>query len=659
MIKYIKQSAYMREGEKAVRAISEESGLLKDAKFEELHDDLKAFIRDLKPREGYGYLLISALSDENWGPNNNADMFPTEALSNPTDDFGYKTYMKYGHWYRLHQNKDPQKSYGKVIYSYWNPQMHRIELIVEYNKAIDDWTEEALRNNADIEVSMGLKINYDICPVCHPNWRVFYKIPEEKMKIISKTHDIDVVYNIGKEYGVDLSYISELNFNGGAKGISRNATTYCEHIKYDKKKIMPDGQLVYMVNLRPIFFDISYVRRHADKSSYVLAKIASLDGHISTEDTITEEELDTVLENKVAGAKVSEMVKEVEPQILSRDTDEISEYIGRNVLPVLRDDEKEIPAEVLNEMAERAPIEDIISSCIGLGMFPKPREFQRLVLVNRGCRRDADRYERQGMIITDELADHVLSQRRTWPVADIGPHRLNDRIMEMLMPYTGQKSYYSGPVAKRLIIIKTAGALDTSVSYDTKSKSPWPVMLLAAAGYLGLAKLSGNTGPIVKEMAKNKYKLLAGAVGAGLAYEIASGASKEWDNNVRYIMEKNSAIEKDASVLGKFMLIPGITIPTYVASEHYRRKAMAGHPTGKIKETLIRHPGRVALGSIALAYKPSRDLIGYGIKGTAKTVGKLFKGGMSMDGFDITDYPISKHAEIIAAYWEAMLEGSI
>jgi len=655
MIKYIDQADYKRQGETSVQRIERQDSHVKTAQFKDLHEEIREFITNIKPKDGYGYLLISALTDENWGANNNADYFPEESLNNPTEEFGYKTYPKYGKWYRLHQNKDPEKSFGDVIFAYWSPQMHRVELIVEYNRANDDWTEDALRDGRDIEVSMGLKINYDVCPVCHPNWRELYKLPEAQMVIISKSNSLDEIYAIGKEYGVDLTYVKELNGLGGARGISRNADTYCDHIKYHKREVMPNGQKIYMVNLRPVFFDISSVRKHAEESSYVLLKVADIASGYISDDGELDQILNNIRErtNKSAENKDAEMIKQIDPQVLSDDDQKIRDYLGNNILPLLRHTETCLPNEEIDDMAEKYSIEEILSTFLGLGMFPKPREFQRIVLISMGNKQDADAYERRGMFIDDEMADNAYQRMSPQSRMDISPGRINEDLLDKLMRYGSQKSYYSRPVCQRITMIKRAD-IESYINPIPTTSSPIPTMLLAVAGYMAVAKASGkDMKPIMKYLLNNKIKLLAGLVGAGIIARMAQSANKEWTDNVAY--SKRAEIEKDAaSPLKSLLWIPGITIPTYVASENQRQKAMAGYPVNAGQKFLINNPGKISLTAMALAHGDSRRLIGKIGKGVFKGMTAMIKKGMDFNGINIEEYPPSDHAKIVVGLWDTL-----
>jgi len=660
MIKYIEQSGYRKEGEVAVRRLFINDNI-KIAQYEDLPAEIRNYIDNIKPKKGFGYLLISALSDENWGDNSNADLFPTESLNHYNDEWGYKTYPKFGHWYRLHENKDPKKSFGKVNAGFWNPQMHRIEVIVEYDISIDDWTRKALAEGKDIEVSMGLKINYDVCPVCHPNWRLFYKIPEKEMIKISKSRDMDEIRAIGTKYGVDLSYITKINDNGGARGISRNSTTYCEHIKYDKKKIMPNGQKVYMVNLRPVFFDISFVRVHADKASYVLAKVAN-DGDIlkvnpnNIDDYLDKSASDNA--DKSAAKKNSAMEKRVESQVLSNDDQEIRNYLTNNILPILREKEEEIPRDKLNDIAEHHSMEEILSSFLGLGMFPKKREFQRIVLVQKGMKNDADRFEDSGMIINDDMIGQMEGKMPSDMRIDVSPNNINYDLVDKLIGYADKKSYFSKPVCKRITIIKIGEEINTQLDPGMKPSSPIPTMLLAAAGYYAIAKKSGlETDSLIKAIAKNRLKLIAGLIGAGLAYNIINSAKGEWQANKDFIEKGKSAMDKEGkNPLASMWVIPAITIPSYIAAEHYRGKAMRGEHINVAQRELAKHPGAASIAGIALANPTTRKYLGGLAKAIFKGGYEIVKEGMGFEGLDIDLYPPEEHEKIVVGMWDAVAE---
>jgi hypothetical protein len=58
------------------------------------------------------------------------------------------------------------------------------------------------------------------------------------------------------------------------RGLSVTTRDYCQHLMFERGRIYPDGRKVFMWNLHPRFFDLSVVFIGADKTSYVLAKLA-------------------------------------------------------------------------------------------------------------------------------------------------------------------------------------------------------------------------------------------------------------------------------------------------------------------------------------------------------------------------------------------------
>jgi len=116
-------------------------------------------------------------ASEVYSSNNNGDAFFKNALSHPGDDYGHKTFER-GHCYLHHQNDDPRKSVGKIAFAHWNDRMARVETIswIEKNKA-GRFAEQIDRGELP-SVSMGCKVAYDECSVCHnkaPNMKKYCK----------------------------------------------------------------------------------------------------------------------------------------------------------------------------------------------------------------------------------------------------------------------------------------------------------------------------------------------------------------------------------------------------------------------------------------------------------------------------------------------------
>jgi hypothetical protein len=175
------------QGEPLVQVFSKAPAFIKTAGT--LMPEIQQWAAGYKPEEDKVAILVNALgASEYWGQNVNSDIFPEASLihdcrthhdSHPVDSFTGKTIPPYGYWtflqalpYCHHKNKDPNRTFGKVVMSCWNPKMKRVELIVVLDK------RAALQNGAQHvidrilqgefpDVSMGAKVPWDRCSICN------------------------------------------------------------------------------------------------------------------------------------------------------------------------------------------------------------------------------------------------------------------------------------------------------------------------------------------------------------------------------------------------------------------------------------------------------------------------------------------------------------
>ena len=200
-----------------------------------VHPEILAYKQQLEPEPGKTYVHILALgAGDYYGANLNNDHFPWSGLQHDHTKtahpymHGHKTFLN-AHAFAHHVNKDPEKAYGDVLISVLNHKMKRVELIV----AIDE--EKCIRNGGQRTLekikageypstSMGCRVPFDVCSIC----------------------------------GHKAKYRSE----------------YCDHMRNDAGKIMADGRKVFVYNPYPRFFDISFVFIGADRTSFVLEKVA-------------------------------------------------------------------------------------------------------------------------------------------------------------------------------------------------------------------------------------------------------------------------------------------------------------------------------------------------------------------------------------------------
>lgn len=264
--------------------------LVEDSLIKTASNDIQNKWASLDKDPNKAYLHVIAMTDSTkYGPNNNGDFFYGEDLKKY-----HPTFVETAHVFLHHVNKDPKKSLGKPIYSFYNENMHRVELILalDKDKPLAAKTIASIKAGKDIYVSMGVKVSHDICSIC------------------------------------------------GNKAKTRKE--YCTHLRYNMKKILQDGRQVYAINPAPLkFFDISVVSKPADKVAWALEKAAS-EGHTSDNNDFFKLSADLGEEYALEKAaregiqKLSELIKYVDGDI-TKLKDSEDNVKSQDQLDVIRD----------------------------------------------------------------------------------------------------------------------------------------------------------------------------------------------------------------------------------------------------------------------------------------------------------------------------------
>lgn len=246
MEKYIQLPAYDTRGMATVEAVrfpapGVEMEKTASLKYAALEPDMRDFIAGLSPTEGKLYVLVNALGAyEFWGPNYNADAFREAVLANSDPSNGYKTFLK-ATVFRHHLNKKPdEQGFGKIVVSTYNPRMHRVELLLEIDRARaaalghQDLLDR-LDAGENCAVSMGMRTSYDECSWCG-----------------HRSYKAD-----GSDKCMDLKPLKK-----GGHG--------------NKLVVRADGVVCCMFNVKFVAFDLSFVDVGADPQGYTIAKVARL-----------------------------------------------------------------------------------------------------------------------------------------------------------------------------------------------------------------------------------------------------------------------------------------------------------------------------------------------------------------------------------------------
>ena len=452
LVKYAQIPVISPDGTRNVWNITPGVGMDKTAGFQ-LLPEVDEFIQSLKPRDDGFYVLVNAMgAGEYWGSNLNGDFFPEASLCHKGDDYGYRTFYD-AHVFKHHVNKDPAKSFGDVVFSAWNPQMRRVELVL-----FVDRDRAQLMGATDIydkidagdfmAVSMGCRVKYDLCSICLDRQK-YQKAKESYNPMIHKSVE-DAVLAFHKKDPI--------------KGLARTRAEYCIHAKTMMNRIFPDGRKVYVINDFPKFFDISFVYIGADKTARVMAKVgsagmeetmakvASLNPSMlsSIEDSIDEKDRELIkaaefgpnVPNRAVLKKLGSILKNIS-----------SEYVHK-IIPAMERQTKPLPENLMEKMMDIG-LPKAVGFSIRHRFILRPDEFQRLALRHLGHPAEADHHFIDGTVFSPsqslipcpvsfdgvpnppEHIDHVLPELvdRVWD-----PQRMTRRVIiirKRILPSSG------------------------------------------------------------------------------------------------------------------------------------------------------------------------------------------------------------------------------
>jgi len=229
--KILEYDAHLRTGEPRAFLLDPYFGQQKLIKEASALSDALRFAQTLKSEPGKTYVLVLAVSaDEFYGDNRNGDAFaenPIPGFTEPGDELlrHYRSFEDANNFMH-HVNKDPEKRVGRVNKSFYNHPMHRVELILRLNNDKAGRVVERIADGEYPAVSMGCKIKHDVCSIC--------------------------------------------------KNKAPSRAQYCSHARDYLGQILPGtDKKVKVYNPAPRFFDISWVLRPADRTGYMIKKVAA------------------------------------------------------------------------------------------------------------------------------------------------------------------------------------------------------------------------------------------------------------------------------------------------------------------------------------------------------------------------------------------------
>lgn len=292
------------------------------------------YFKTIEPVPGHSFVYMLALGAwERYGENRNGDgfnEFPYKETASPpwitqkdVLTAHYKTFEQYGHNYRHHVNKDPRKAVGKVLRAFWNPTMHRVELLVDLDDAKAPDLAERIAAGEYPPVSMGTRVKFDVCLVC------------------------------------------------GNRAPTRKQ--YCDHLRFHMREVI-NGLRVCALNPSPRFFDISWVFRPADRTAFMLKKVAESVSYDLLSGASAGEYIDAMERQKLAARKLAVMDKIVQGVPVDAKTTGLNpeectcyEKLRPMVLEAGRNT-PDFPDDVLRGMAQY-PLSKVFSSLTASGLM--------------------------------------------------------------------------------------------------------------------------------------------------------------------------------------------------------------------------------------------------------------------------------------------------
>ena len=524
-------------------------------------DELKEYIENLEEKIDKIYALVNAVAaEEYYGSNRNGDSFPEKALM----DY-HKTFEAIGRVYKHHVNKDPNKAYGRPIFSHYNPRMHRVELVIEVDRKKAQDIVERLNHGELPAVSMGTRVPYDVCSIC------------------------------------------------GNKAKTRK--DYCGHLRNQMNQVLPSGQRVFARNTMPKFFDISFVTIPAERTAGVMMVLKGKRIAMSRRNIAVLQE-PKIAENSWAGAFLKQAQLETQADMQKEIPAKIDVF-AEDPKKLILNSQKNMSKDLLVKLSEY-PLNEVLSTLMSLRILPKREDFQKLALYSVGRKKEAELLEEKGICFeVTEGTNPVMPK-------DLIYENYNEKIAGLLEEEIPHMSLTRPLVVARSLVKAAAMGFDTPIIQEplsnaslfparpqrersfvskaffgqeespalTSQKSPIVPMGLLASLYYGYAKVFNDTtsSGFRKFIAKHPW-LLAMAVG-GTAVGVNWMQKKNMLEQQRDLMKVAAKVTQLERFLGSSLL----TVPaSYLYASDVQQQARSGKAISPTSNFVRKHPALVGM----------------------------------------------------------------
>lgn len=402
-------------------------------KFTKTASEASVFCDTVEPKPGMSIVLVLALGAyETYDLNRNGDgfnEFPYRTGFKPTCGCcqadgawvtqsevlpnHYKTFDEHGKIYRHHQNKDPLKACGDVLKSFWNPQMHRVELLLGLRNELAPDLAERIASGEYPAVSMGCRIKYDVCTIC------------------------------------------------GHKAATRKQ--YCDHLKFGMRQVTSSGLRAGALNPAPKFFDISFVAKPADLTGFTMRKVADEGAYSIRTSAELGEYLDTFEEKRAAIRKVADIDKIVRGIPVDHKTSPLSESDATHiqqyrdmVLPAVRG-MPDFDNNTLKSLS-KFPVAQVLSTLSAAGVVLTTPEFVKMIVEKFSPGTKVPEYALDGIVamqghIFDLFVENpqLLEQLGGTGMFDQSPKHVNPDIGVIAERYLEKRSTIGDYLSRSLI----------------------------------------------------------------------------------------------------------------------------------------------------------------------------------------------------------------
>jgi len=376
------------------------------------------YIKHVKPVPGRTIILVLAMTaGEYYGCNRNGDAWNERPLNAGGTWIGeehvlpkhYKSFETGAHVYKHHVNKDPAKSIGGVLRAFYNWDMHRVELLLSLANGMAQDVIQEINNEKFPAVSMGCRIKEDICSIC------------------------------------------------GNRAPSR--VQYCDHAKYQLGQYLPNGKQVAVWNPSPKFFDISIVRRPADRIGFMMKKVAGVPEIWSSAEL--GEYVDNLDRKLAASRKMSYIHKMVNGGVAAAKENDGSLHITPSFIEsIAKPASSATPAlddSVIRELLRHRPAE-VLSTLSSMGILLTTPEFIKFfawkvdpsLQIPEGVLSRAVQVQQQVFDILAQNPDLVESIERSEFVST-GPENVNPALVATLSSLLEKRSYANYYLQNRLV----------------------------------------------------------------------------------------------------------------------------------------------------------------------------------------------------------------